>query len=490
MDITSAYPATSGRVPPSRTPGMPRLSFVAAHVDQPLPLAPSQANTLGDMDTLGPWEGRAILLVDLDAFFASVEQLDHPEWRGKPVIVGGDPTRRGVVSTASYEARRFGVHSAMPAAQAVRLCPHAFWTNGHYDRYAEVSHQVMDILYEESPSLQQVSIDEAFLDVTPGAHTGEHPLRIADRIRQRVSELGLTCSVGISTSKTVSKIASDMDKPNGLTVVFPGGERRFLAKLPVDKMSGIGGRTASHLKSLGVHTLEDLALLDDISARQIFGINADAVRSRARGEDPVEVGTETHLKSVSNEMTYATDLRDVEEISQAVSTVCARVGRRLRRKGLAGRTITLKVKFDDLSVHTAQRTLPSPVDDEGTFAPIARALLGSVWQPGTALRLIGVGVSGFDQTSEQLDLLSAFEEAEGTGLDQEDEAKGGKEGDTHRHRKGSTASLPASIAHRNLIEATDKVRDRFGDDAVNYGRELRFKGRDTGTMPQKKDESH
>ena len=144
---------------------------------------------------LAPWQGRGILLVDLDAFFASVEQLDHPEWRGQPVIVGGDADRRGVVSTASYEARVFGVHSAMPAAQARRLCPHAIWTNGRYDRYAEMSGYVMDILYDESPRLQQVSIDEAFLDVTPGQFTGASPIAVAERIRQRVSELGITCSV-------------------------------------------------------------------------------------------------------------------------------------------------------------------------------------------------------------------------------------------------------------------------------------------------------
>ncbi len=445
--------------------------------------ARAQPDACDDVDALGPWNGRAILLVDLDAFFASVEQLDHPEWRGKPVIVGGDPARRGVVSTASYEARRFGVHSAMPAAQAVRLCPGAFWTNGHYDRYAEMSHQVVDILYDESPNLQQVSIDEAFLDVTPGVHVGEHPVRIADRIRRRVSELGVTCSVGVSTSKTVSKIASDMDKPNGLTVVFPGTERRFLSKLPVSRMSGIGGRTAARLRSLGVSTLGDLARLDDTSARRIFGVNADAVRLRARGEDPIEVDTETHPKSVSNEMTYAVDLRDAEEISQAINTVCARVGRRLRRKGLTGRTVTLKVRYDDLSIRTARRTLPGPVDDEGAFAPIALALLGTVWQPGTALRLIGVGVSGFEKVTEQLDLLSAFEEDGVTEADLTGDADDG-------HPRGPVASARPPITRRSLVEATDKVRDRFGDDAVSYGRELRFKGRDTGTMPQKKDESH
>ena len=162
---------------------------------------------------LPAWEGRAILLVDLDAFFASVEQLDHPGWRGKPVIVGGDPDKRGVVSTASYEAREYGVHSAMPSSQAKRLCPDAIWTKGRFDRYREMSNAIMALLHEETPFVQQVSIDEAFLDVTPNEVNREHPILVAQRIQRRVEELGVTCSVGVGTSKTVAKIASDMDKP-------------------------------------------------------------------------------------------------------------------------------------------------------------------------------------------------------------------------------------------------------------------------------------
>ncbi|HSK48017.1 MAG TPA: DNA polymerase IV, partial [Coriobacteriia bacterium] len=168
-----------------------------------------------------PWKGRAILHVDLDAFFAAVEQLDHPEWRGKPVIVGGDPGRRGVVSTASYEARRFGVRSAMPSARAAILCPDAIWVHGTFARYREMSAQVFDIFRTESPHVQPLSIDEAFLDVTPGERSAEHPVAIARRIRRRVAELGITASVGVAATKTTAKIASDHDKPDGLTVVCP-----------------------------------------------------------------------------------------------------------------------------------------------------------------------------------------------------------------------------------------------------------------------------
>ena len=186
------------------------------------------------------WQGRAITLLDLDAFFASVEQLDHPEWRGKPVIVGGDAARRGVVSTCSYEARAYGVRSAMPASTAAKLCPEAIWTPGHFERYREISQAVMDLMRDESPFVQQVSIDEAFMDITPSPRSPEDPVAIASRVQRRVDELGVTCSIGLGASKSVAKVASDMDKPHGLTVIYPGRERAFLDPLPCKALSGIG----------------------------------------------------------------------------------------------------------------------------------------------------------------------------------------------------------------------------------------------------------
>ncbi len=331
---------------------------------------------------LPPWKGPAILLVDLDAFFASVEQLDHPAWRGKPVIVGGDPDKRGVVSTASYEARPYGVRSAMPSSTARRLCPHAIWTRGRFDRYREVSNEIMDILRSETPHVQQVSIDEAFLDVSPTAVNREHPVEVARRIQRRVEELGVTCSIGVGTSKTVAKIASDMDKPRGLTVVYPGGERDFLGPLPVRAMSGIGASAEEKLHSRGIRTLGELADADLRMLERVFGKNGRVMHVRANGGDDAPVEQDDAVKSVSNEMTFATDLTRREDVEAAIATMAAKVGRRLRRKGLRGRTLALRVKFDDRSVRSVQRQLPRPSDDELAYTPLLYAMVDEVWRPG------------------------------------------------------------------------------------------------------------
>lgn len=394
------------------------------------------------------WAGKAILLVDLDAFFASVEQLDHPEWRGKPVIVGGRADRRGVVSTCSYEARAFGVHSAMASAQAERLCPDAIWTTPHFDRYHELSQAVMDILYDESPLLQQVSIDEAYLDVSPGRFTGEDPIAIASRIQERVSELGVSCSIGVATSKTVAKIASDLDKPRGLTVVYPGSEEAFLAPMKIRVMPGIGKQSAKRLESLGIRKLRDIASAPLEELRPVFGVNTEVMQDRARGIDERPVVTERTLKSVSHERTFAADLTDREEIENAIDYLGSLVGRRLRRKGLAGHTVTLKLRYDDLSIRTAQQALSANTDDESLFIPIAKRLIGEVWRPGDAVRLVGVGVSGFEEHDAQLDLFSGSETPQGNS---------------------------------EVIAAADKVRDKFGDGALKFGREMKFRAKDTGT---------
>ena len=395
-----------------------------------------------------PWHGRAILLVDLDAFFASVEQLDHPEWRGKPVIVGGAAERRGVVSTCSYEARVFGVHSAMPSAQARRLCPGAIWAPARFERYREVSSQVMAILLDESPLLEQMSIDEAYLDVTPGRYIDESPVAIAARIQRRVAELGVTCSVGVASGKAVAKIASDMDKPRGLTVVYPGGEAAFLAPLDVQELPGIGGKSAAKLKAQGIRTLGDLAAAPLEKLQPVFGVNARSVKERAGGVDGREIETEGDAKSVSNERTFAEDLVSREQIEDAIDYIGSLVGRRLRRKGLAGHTVTLKLRYSDLSRRSAQRTLSRNVDDEAVFIPVAKELVDEIWKPGDSVRLVGVGVSGFDEHDRQLGLFD-------------------EEGD-----------LPEGKSE--LVSAADRVRDRFGDDALKFGRELKFKAATSG----------
>jgi len=421
-----------------------------------------------DTPPLRPWVGRAILHVDMDAFFAAVEQLDHPEWRGKPVIVGGDADRRGVVSTASYEARRFGVRSAMSSARARVLCPDAIWAPGRFARYKELSDAVRAIFADESPLVQPVSIDEAYLDVTPGRFAAEHPVEIARRIQARVDELGITCSIGVAATKSAAKVASDMDKPHGITVVWPGEEAAFLAPLPVGVLQGIGPKTAERLADLGLSTLADLAALDEITATQVLGSHGQGVVARARGIDDRLVHPNDPAKSVSNERTFAEDVRDPAEVDRALDALAARVGSRLRRAGRAGRTVTVKVRFSDFSTRTVRRTLPVATDDESEFGPVARELLRQAWAPGVGVRLLGVGLSGFDSKAVQLDLLG---------------------GDTHND---APAACNARTRRPGLVKGVDAVRERFGDDALRFGREFRPGARDeqhprTGDAPQASD---
>lgn len=255
-----------------------------------------------------PWSGRAIGLLDLDAFFASVEQLDHPEWRGKPLIVGGSSKHRGVVSTASYEARKFGIHSAMPSFQAERLCPQAIWTEGHFSRYREISAAVMNILVDETPLVEQVSIDEAFFDITPGRYAAENPLVICRRIQNRVEKLGISCSIGLGINKTIAKIASEREKPRGLTIVPPGTEALFLAPLPVRAMSGIGSKVEARLQSLHIKTLGQLAQADPQQLRRIIGSYGPRLIERAAGKEQsvvAERAIREAPKSVSSERTLS-----------------------------------------------------------------------------------------------------------------------------------------------------------------------------------------
>ncbi len=425
----------------------------------PHPTDGNTANASLDALTAFPWIGRAVLLVDLDAFFASVEQLDHPAWRGKPVIVGGHSDRRGVVSTASYEARKYGVHSAMPSITASRLCPDAIWTEGHYDRYREMSNMVMQILHDETPHVQQVSIDEAFLDVTPTSVNTEHPVDIARRIQSRVEKLGVTCSIGIGTTKAVAKLASDMDKPRGLTVVLPGSERNFLDPQPIRALSGIGAASEKKLKAHGIETLGDLARADDELVMSLLGKNGRTMLDRSRGVDADEVSTDDTVKSVSNEMSFAQNLTERDDIEAAIDMMAAKVARRLRRKGLNGTTIALKVRFDNLSVKSVQRPIEIATPDEHAFSGMLHVMLDDVWQPGIPLRLVGVAVTGFDTDRGP---------KQATLFDLEDD------GNTSR---ATTMSEQREKLHR----ATDLVKEKFGESSLQYGRELRLRGRDTGT---------
>lgn len=389
------------------------------------------------------WNGPAIGLMDLDAFFAAVEQLDHPEWRGLPVIVGS-PDRRGVVSTASYEARAFGVHSAMPSVTALRLCPHGIWARPRFERYRQLSHEVMAIIIDETPLVEQVSIDEAFFDVSPGRFSTETPAEVCQRIQARVARLGVTCSIGLSTSKTVAKIASERDKPRGLTVVAPGTEAAFLAPLPVRALSGIGASTERALQTMHIRTLGQLARQDPHDMERRFGVSGPRMVQRAAGLERSTVRAATDHedpKSVSNERTFAHDLTTREELEAAIGHVSERVGARLRAKGLKGSVVTLKLKFDPTHTHTAQRQLPHATDNEHVFGPFARELLDGLWRPGKPVRLVGVGLSEFGPAPEQ---LSIFDDSA------EDDDK------------------------RALAEVTDRLRERFGRNAITYGRDFRL----------------
>jgi DNA polymerase IV len=387
---------------------------------------------------LRPWVGRAVLHVDMDAFFASVEQLDHPEWRGHPVVVGGSPDKRGVIAAASYEARRYGVRSAMPAARAAQLLPpDAIWTRGDFERYGEVSQQLFEILAGISPEVQVASIDEAYLDATPGSR-GVHPVEAARSIMEAVDGLGVTCSVGVATSKTVAKIASDRDKPHGLTVVWPGNEERFLSPLAIELMPGIGPATATRLRTLGIRLLGDLAALDDETARQVLGSHGPATVLRARGIDARPVRDRETVKSVSNERTFSKDIREDAEVRDALAGLAEKVASRLRRKGLRGRTVHIKIRFGDFTTRTVQETLGTPTSATDEIAEVAGRLLASQWNKAVGLRLLGVGMSGFDDQPLQLELPVSPE-------------------------------APSDERRRAIERTVDELRERFGEGAVRFG---------------------
>ena len=399
-----------------------------------------------DIFAANPWpEGaRAIILVDLDAFFASVEQLDHPEWRGLPVIVGGSPEARGVVSTASYEARRYGVHSAMPSAQAVKLCPEAIWVSGNYARYREMSARVMDIIRDVTPFVQQVSIDEAFADITPSAAFAEHPALVAADIQRRVFELGITCSIGLATSKSLAKIASEVDKPRGLTVVFPGSERSFVATMPVDAMSGIGDATARRLVDAGFQTLGDVWDASFERLQGVLGKVGCAIWERLHGKDRVDTSISLP-KSVSHDVTFAHDLVTYESVEAEMLAILAEVCRRLRKTGLYAGTLSVKVHYDATRGRSAQTSLGQPCADEYRLKEDACALLRQLVGADVRVRLLSVGLSGLtSDAAVQPDTLFTAADVSSTS---------GKRRSTEE-----------------LVRTKDLINERFGRGTVQAGR--------------------
>ncbi len=441
---------------------------------------------------LKPWVGPAILLVDLDAFYASVEQREHPGWKGLPVIVGGSADRHGVVSTCSYEARAYGVRSAMPASQAAALCPNAIWTPGNHKLYKAVSDKIMAILVDESPLIQQVSIDEAFLDITNTRVNTDHPAVVASRIQRRVrEEQGVTCSVGIGTTKTIAKIASDIDKPFGLTMVEPGREIEFLRPLPIRTMSGIGGASEQRLIRFGIKTLGDLAKADETLLRDVFGKNSDMMRRRALGIDFSPVETDRSVKSMSSETTFSECLTSRSDVSAAIQAMATKVGRRMRKKGLRGTTVVLKVRLANRQLKSAQGPLPEPTNDDLSFAPLLEELLDSLWSEGTPIRLVGVGVTHLYEEGQEgpcgtqgtlFDLLDATQSVDDPPENDHPGAK--SENEERPLQKGGCDALHSAHKRQSLLEATDAIKDRFGDSSLLFGHEIHNAGNTTGTIPK------
>ena len=345
---------------------------------------------------------RYIIHADLDAFYAAVEQLDNPELRGKAVLVGGSPEHRGVVATASYEARAFGVHSAMPMRSAVRRCPQGIIVRPRFDRYREVSRKVMEIFRETTDLVEPLSLDEAYLDITQVVEGGRPPLAVALDLKRRVNqETGLTLSVGAGTAKSVAKIASDLNKPDGLLVVPPGEEEEFLAPLPVGRLWGIGPKTGERLQGDGIDTIGQLAAqpLDWFQRR--FGQRAADLRDRALGRDREAVHTQRATKSVSAETTFDTDLTGEDQLYPVLARLAVRVAGHLEAKELRGKTVTVKARLADFTTFTRQMTLPAPTSSDKDILETAWRLFSKELSPDRSFRLLGVGVSGFPSASTE-----------------------------------------------------------------------------------------
>ncbi len=353
---------------------------------------------------------RKILHLDLDAFFCAVEELRDPSLRGRPFAVGGRPDQRGVVSSCSYAARRFGVRSAMATAQAVRRCPQLVLVAGHYDAYRDASRQVMERVNNLTPLVEQVSIDEAFLDVSDLSEPGESIARCLQSVVNQ--DLRLPCSLGVAANKLVAKIANDVGKsahdgegpPNAITVVPAGLEAEFLAPLPVDRLWGVGAQTAQRLDRLGIRTIGDLARLSETEIVEGFGKSGRHLLLAARGIDDSLVVTEHETRSISQETTFVRDVTDQVVLRHTLRRLSEMVGRRLRRHGLCGMTVRVKLRWSDFTTLTRQMTLEQPTNQDAVIYQVAEQLFTQAWLCGTPVRLLGVGVSGFDARAHQLEL--------------------------------------------------------------------------------------
>ncbi|MEI7529589.1 MAG: DNA polymerase IV [Elusimicrobiota bacterium] len=349
---------------------------------------------------------RRIVHVDMDAFFAAIEQRDDPALRGRPVIVGADPKGgRGVVSTCSYEARRFGVRSAMPISEAWRRCPQGVYLPPDFERYDAASKAIRAAFYEFTPDVEQVSIDEAYLDITRSAHLFGGPLETCRRIKARVKELTrLTCSLGLAPTKLAAKIASDLKKPDGLVVVEPEGLVAFLAPLDISRIGGLGPKTAALLREKGVNTIGELAACD-LARLAFLGRSAAYLKRLAGGADDREVAEEDGVKSVSNEITFDTDTSNAGEIKASLLALADKVSSRLRADGLKGRTVTFKIRLADFETCTRARTLALSTNYADVIGREILALYAAFGKDGKKVRLLGVKISGLMPAEEKESLF-------------------------------------------------------------------------------------
>jgi len=363
---------------------------------------------------------RTILHLDLDAFFCSVEELHNPALRGIPFAVGGRPEERGVVASCSYAARKLGIRSAMPMSRALRLCPELLVISHHRGNYGEMSRQVMQRLWDLSGLVEQISIDEAFVDISQLTGPAE---TIARRLQKRVNdELGLPCSIGVAANKLVAKIATEVGKkkalkaasaqeevkpPNAITVVPPGTEAAFLAPLPADMLWGVGPKTAARLEEYGLKSIGDIARRPEADLVRWFGENGRDMHRHARGISESPVVTEHETKSISQEVTFAKDVREDKVLFNTMREQADEVARQLRHENLAGTTVKIKLRWPDFTTITRQVTLSQPTDQGEEIYATAIVLLNKAWLKGQAVRLIGVGVSGLGAPLRQLELWGA-----------------------------------------------------------------------------------
>ena len=384
---------------------------------------------------------KTVFHVDMDAFFVSVEELYDPSLKGKAVVVGGQRNERGVVSAASYEARKFGVHSAMPLRTAAKLCPHAVFVDGHPDRYRDCSGQVFEVLQSFSPQVEMVSIDEAYLDMTGTERLHGQPLVAAHKLHHKMkTKTQLNCSIGIGTSRLIAKVCSGKAKPHGVLLVVPGQESKFLAPLDVRDIPGVGKVTEKKLHSLGIFTVGDIARLNDTFLEEHLGKWGLALAGKARGQDAGgwfegEIGEREEAKSISHEHTYNEDTSNVEQIKATLMRLSEMVGRRLRENQLHARTVQLKLRYKDFTTITRAHTLDAPTQlDNEIFRQVQR-LFHANWRNGAHVRLLGVQASHFSQQSLQFDLLE------------------GRSRERWEH----------------ALSAMDRLRDKFGESSIMLG---------------------